>query len=69
MAKEEYRISKVTVSDYTVYNGIDVDFITDGYIITLTNIKNPFDYFTQKIPEEAYTREEFEIGRIIELED
>ena len=66
---EEYKISKVTNKNKVWYNGIDEDWEVIGYDITLTNVKNPFDFFIQFIPVEAYTDEEFKIGRIIELEN
>lgn len=67
--KEKYRISKVsaeTVSDDFWY---EPDYWTVGYNVTLSNVNNPFDYFTKYVPKEAYTKEEFAVGRIIELED
>ena len=67
--KKEYRISKITEKYRETYNGIDVDFDTLGYDITLTNVNNPFDYFSQYVPLKAYSKEEFPIGRVIELED
>ena len=66
---KEYRISKVTEKWSESYNGIDYDYDTIGYYVTLTNVSNPFDYFSQYVPEQAFSESEFEIGRIIELED
>lgn len=62
-----YRISKITSVKLSRYNGIDCDYWTKGYDITLTNVKNPFDYFIQYIPKEAYSEEEFKVGRELEL--
>lgn len=67
MSKVKYRISKIT--EESDWNTLDISYSVYGYHITLTNVENPFDYFTQYVPSEAYTEEEFAIGRIIELED
>lgn len=63
----KYEISNVTPYKKTMYNGIGEDYWNDGYNITLTNVKNPFDYFIQYVPELAYSKEQFKIGRVIEL--
>lgn len=67
MAKVKYRISKIT--EEGKWNNIDISYIVYGYHVTITNVENPFDYFTQYVPKESFTEKEFAIGREIELED
>ena len=67
MAKVKYRISKIT--EEGKWNNIDISYIVYGYHVTITNVENPFDYFTVYVPREAYTVSEFAMGRIVELED
>lgn len=67
MTKVKYRISKIT--EEGDWNTLDISYSIYGYHVTLTNVENPFDYFTQYVPSEAYTEEEFAIGRVIELEE
>lgn len=67
MAKVKYRISKIT--EEGEWNTPAISYTAYGYHITLTNVENPFDYFIEYVPREAYTEEEFDVGRIIELEE
>lgn len=67
MAKVKCRISKIT--EEGDWNSLDRSYTVYGYHITLNNVENPFDYFTQYVPKEAFTEEEFAVGRVIELED
>lgn len=68
MAKEKYRISKVSSKVESDDFWYEPDYWTVGYYITLSNVNNPFDYFTQYVPKEAYSKEEFAVGREIEME-
>lgn len=63
----EYIISKVTSVDKKQYNGIYEDSWNIGYNVTLTNVKNPFDYFLQYVPKDAFSEDQFKVGRVIEL--
>lgn len=63
----EYIISKVTSVDKKEYNGIYEDSWNIGYNVTLTNVKNPFDYFLQYVPKGAFSEDQFKVGRVIEL--
>lgn len=63
----EYVISKVTSVDKKHYNGIYEDSWNIGYNVTLTNVKNPFDYFLQYVPKDAFSEDQFKVGRVIEL--
>ena len=67
--KEKYRISKVTADSVSDDFWYDPDYWTEGYYVTLNNVNNSFDYFTQYVPIEAFSKGEFAIGRIIELEE
>ena len=67
MAKVKYRISKIT--EEGDWNTLDISYTVYGYHITLTNVDNPFDFLVEYVPREAYTEEEFAVGRIVELED
>ena len=66
--KEKFRISKVTADTVSDDFWYEPYYLTLGYYVTLNNVNNPFDYFTKYVPKEAYSKEEFAVGRIIELE-
>ena len=63
----EYVISKVTSVDKEKFDGMNLDSWTVGYNVTLTNVKNPFDYFLQYVPKDAFSEDQFKVGRVIEL--
>lgn len=67
MAKVKYRISKIT--EEGDWNTHAISYTVYGYHVTLTNVENPFDYLMEYVPSEAYTEEEFALGRVIELEE
>ena len=70
MSKVKYKISKIKQEEkYRTSNGYDYDSKVVGFYVTVTNVTNPFDYFTQYIPTEAFSETEFALGRIIELEE